>query len=143
MRSIILCFWSINYANFVTLVRCYLVSSFCGLTVILVLTLHHFSLSDKCVPNTCIKEVLARFKACVRYFLSSFYFSLNDNPLKTIKNVFLFHLKSSFRSRDIQVFVFSFSRLFLAVSHCFRGRSKKNLMTSSIVTHFVWYLEKE
>ena len=143
MRSIILCFWSINYANFVTLVRCYLVSSFCGLTVILVLTLHHFSLSDKCVPNTCIKEVLARFKACVRYFLSSFYFSLNDNPLKTIKNVFLFHLKSSFRSRDIQVFVFSFSRLFLAVSHCFRGRSKKNFMTSSIVTHFVWYLEKE
>ena len=44
-------------------------------------------------------------KACVRYFLSNFYFSQNDSPLKTMKNVFLFHLKSSFRSRDIQIFV--------------------------------------
>ena len=30
------------------------------------------------------------FKACVRYFLSDFYFSSNDNPLKTMKNVFSF-----------------------------------------------------
>ena len=27
-------------------------------------------------------------KACVRYFLSNFYFSLNDSTLKTMKNVF-------------------------------------------------------
>ena len=38
------------------------------------------------------------FKACVRYFLSNFHFSPNDNPSKTMENVFLFHLKSSFRS---------------------------------------------
>ena len=44
-------------------------------------------------------------KACVRYFLSNFYFSLNDSPSKTMKNVFLFHRKSSFRFRDIQFFV--------------------------------------
>ena len=30
------------------------------------------------------------FKACVRYFLSNFYFSPNDSPLKTTKNVFYF-----------------------------------------------------
>ena len=30
------------------------------------------------------------FKACVRYFLSNFYFSPNDSPLKTMKNVFYF-----------------------------------------------------
>ena len=30
------------------------------------------------------------FKACVRYFLSDFYFSSNDNPLKTMKNAFSF-----------------------------------------------------
>ena len=29
------------------------------------------------------------FKACVRYFLSNFYFSSNDSPSKTTKNVFL------------------------------------------------------
>ena len=30
------------------------------------------------------------FKACVRYFLSSFYFSPNESPSKTMKNVFYF-----------------------------------------------------
>ena len=29
-------------------------------------------------------------KACVRYFLSNFYFSPNDSPSKTMKNVFYF-----------------------------------------------------
>ena len=41
------------------------------------------------------------FKAFVRYLLSNFYFSPNDSPSKTMKNVFLFHIKRSFRSRDI------------------------------------------
>ena len=30
------------------------------------------------------------FKACVCYFLSNFYFSPNDRPSKTMKNVFYF-----------------------------------------------------
>ena len=30
------------------------------------------------------------FKACVRYFFSNFYFSPNDRPSKTMKNVFYF-----------------------------------------------------
>ena len=50
------------------------------------------------------------FKACARYVLSNFIFSPNDSPSKTMKNV-LFHLKSSFRSQDIQFFVI-FSLLF-------------------------------
>ena len=29
-------------------------------------------------------------KACVRYFLSNFYFSPNDSPLKIMKNIFYF-----------------------------------------------------
>ena len=29
-------------------------------------------------------------KACFRYFLSNFYFSPNDSPAKTMKNVFYF-----------------------------------------------------
>ena len=60
------------------------------------------------------------FKAYVCYFLLH-YFSPNDIPSKTMKNVFLFHLKISFRSRDIQIFVFASSPLFLPVSHRLRG----------------------
>ena len=45
-------------------------------------------------------------KACVRYFHQIFIFSPND---------------SSFRSRDIQFFLFLFFSLFLPVGHCLRG----------------------
>ena len=45
------------------------------------------------------------FKACVRYFLSNFYFFTKRYPFKNCEKCFLFHLKSSFRSRDIQFFV--------------------------------------
>ena len=38
-------------------------------------------------------------------FYQIFIFSSNDRPSKTLK-IFSFHLKSSFRSRDIQVFPF-------------------------------------
>ena len=44
------------------------------------------------------------FKACVRYFLSNFDFFTKWYSLKTEK-CFLFHLKSSFHSQDIQIFV--------------------------------------
>ena len=68
-----------------------------------------------------------------------------------LEKLFLFHLKSSFGSWDIQIFVFCSSPLFFPVSHCFRGRSKKNLkvyviincLNNNLITHFVWYLEKE
>ena len=65
--------------------------------------------------------------------------------------MFFFHLKSFFRSRDIQIFVFKSSPLFSPVSHCFRGWSKKNLkvyevincLNKNLIAYFVWYLEKE
>ena len=50
-------------------------------------------------------------KACVRYFFSFFYFFINWYPFKNWKQCFLFHLKSSFRCRDILIFV-NFSLLF-------------------------------
>ena len=47
--------------------------------------------------------------------------SLNEIPSKTVKNVFYF-IQKTFRSRDIQIFVFMSSAfLFLPVSHFFRG----------------------
>ena len=64
---------------------------------------------------------------------------------------FLFHLKSSFRSGDIQIFVFALTSLFLYVSHCLRALSKISLKVYDVVnclnqnlrTHFPRYLEKE
>ena len=71
--------------------------------------------------------------------------------LKNYEKCFLFYLKSSFRSRDIQIFVFPSFRLFLPVIHCFRSWSKINLkvydiincLNKDLITHFVWYLGKE
>ena len=91
-----------------------------------------------------------KLKACVRYFLSNFYFLPNDNPSKTMKN-FFYYIWKALCSWDIQIFVFSTSALFSPVSHCFRGWSKKNLkiydvincLNKNLITHFVWYLEKE
>ena len=110
---------------------------FCSISNALQL-LVHFQMCY-CVPYR-------TFKACVRYFLSQFYFSLNNSPSKTMKN-FLFHLKSSFRSRDIQIFVFLSSPLFSPVSHCFRGWWKITLKfynvincpNKNLITHLVWY----
>ena len=41
------------------------------------------------LPETYFCHILA-LKACVCYFLSNFYFSLNDSPSKTMKNDFYF-----------------------------------------------------
>ena len=97
-----------------------------------------------------IKELNPILKLVPAIFLTHFRFSLNDSPSKTMKNVF-FHLKSSFRSWDIQIFVYSSSPLLLPVSHYFRAWLKKNLKVCDVITclnkdlikHFVWYLEKE
>ena len=47
-------------------------------------------------------------KACVRYFLSNFYFSPNDSPSKTMKNVFYFIQKALF---VLEIFKFFYFRL--------------------------------
>ena len=46
---------------------------------------------------------LLTLKACVRYFLSNFF--IKWQAFKNFEKIFLSHLKSSFRSRDIQFFV--------------------------------------
>ena len=65
------------------------------------------------LPTNCLSVfdhfVGLAFKACVRYFYQIFIFSPNDSPSKTMKNVFLFRIKSSFCSQDIQFFSRSFS----------------------------------
>ena len=52
---------------------------------------------------------------------------------------FLFHLKSSFRSRDVQIFVFPSSPLSpLSVIY-----DIINCLNNILITHFLWYLEME
>ena len=93
---------------------------------------------------------LWNFKACVRYFFKKIFFT-KWQSFKNYERYFLFHLKSSFHSRDIQILLFPPSPIFLPVSHCLRAWSKINLKDSDIInclsknfiTHFVWYLEKE
>ena len=82
-------------------------------------------------PVCIILLKMSLLKAFVRYFLTNLYFSPNDSPSKTMKAVFLFHLKSSFCSQDIQLFIFLSFPLFLPVSHCFRSWSNINLTTVS------------
>ena len=54
-----------------------------------------------------------KITACARYFFFFFYFSPNNSTSKAMKNVFLFHLKSSFLSRDITNFyIFVFTSFF-------------------------------
>ena len=87
-------------------------------------------------------QALGDLKACVCNF---------DSSSKTMKNAFLFHLKNSCCSGDNHIFVFPSSPLFLPVSHCFGGWLKIilkvydviNCLNKNLITHFVWYLEKE
>ena len=91
------------------------------------------------------------FEACVLLFFIKFLFFTKWWPFKNYEKCFLFHLKSSFHSRDIQFFVFLSFPLFLPVGHCFRGWLKINLkvydviscLNKNLITHFVWCLEKE
>ena len=58
-----------------------------------------------------IDIILIKIRACVRYFLPIFYFFTKWQPFKNWKVFFISSIKSSFRSRDIQIFVI-FSRAF-------------------------------
>ena len=104
----------------------------------------------KCWNYQAFNFVKNSFKACVRYFISIFYFSPNDSSSKTLKKCFSFHLKSFCRSRNIHIFVFSSSTFFSPVSYCFTSWPKKNpkvydviiCLNKNLITSSGWYLEK-
>ena len=102
-------------------------------------------------PHQPNRENPVQIKAFVCYFLPNFYFSANDSPSKTMKNVFFISSKKLFLFARYSNFCISVFPLFLPVSHCFRGWSKINLkvydvtncLNKNLMTHFVWYFEKE
>ena len=105
-----------------------------------------------CVPNGFLK--FPCIMECLKLVPAIFYQFLFLHQIITFENYekwFLFHLNSSFRSRDIQIFVFPSSPLFLSAGRCFRGWSKINLKVYDVINHlnknlirdFVWYHQKE
>ena len=99
-------------------------------------------------PNCDLDAASLKLVSAILYQV---FISHQMTSLKKYEKWLLFCLKSSFRSRDIQFFVFLSSPLFLPVSHCFRGWWKINLkvcdiincLNKNLITHFVWYLKKE
>ena len=69
---------------------------------------------------------------CLLFFIK-FLFLTKWQPFKNYEKCFSFHLKSSFHSQDIQIFVFLSSSLFAPVSHCFRGSLKVNLKVYDVI----------
>ena len=51
---------------------------------------------NKCLKESCFQDcwkfspVVPVFKACICYFFENFYFSPNDSPSKTMKDIFYF-----------------------------------------------------
>ena len=86
---------------------------------------------------------------CPAFFINFLFYQMIALH-KSYEKCFLFHLKSSFRSRDIQI-IFPSLPIFLPVRHCFRGCSKINLKVYEVInglnknlgTHFIWYLGKK
>ena len=110
---------------------------------------YRWDCTNECAVNyiqkTSIYMIYYIFKACVCYFYSIFFFFTKDIPSKIMRNVFYFIKKALF------VLVFLSFPLFFLVSHCLRDWSKKNLkiydvincLNKNLITHFVWYIEKE
>ena len=63
--------------------------------------------------NPCLLKLVSAF-----FFFFFFFQQMIADP--NYKKCFLFPLKNFFRSRDIQIFVFLSSTLFLPIGHCFR-----------------------
>ena len=75
---------------------------------------HHIKNLNLAKELTCKTQFLQHvpssnyLKLVSTIFYEIFIFSPNDSPSKTMKNVFLFHLKSSFQSQNIHFFVIFF-----------------------------------
>ena len=92
----------------------------------LLLTLNIYLLVGHKIKST------KQLKACVHYFNGIFNFS-TVIALQKLYKCFLFHLKSSFRSWDIQIFVFLSFSLFRPGGHYFGGWSKINLKVHDVI----------
>ena len=83
-------------------------------------------------PEMLSAKQIAVFTACVRYFLSNFYFPPHDSPSKTMK-IFFISSKKLFSYSSYSNFCISIFPSFYPVSHCFRGWLKINLKVYDVI----------
>ena len=111
------------------------------------LVLHH----DKALSPLSRDRILGLCLKLVSFiFYQSFIFH-QMIALQKLRKTFFISSKKLFSFLRYLNFVFSSSPLFLLVSHCFTGWSKKNFkiydvincLNKNLITHFIWYLEKE
>ena len=89
--------------------------------------------------------------ALLKLVPAMFYQIFIFNQIITLQKLWKMFFISSFRSWDIQIFVFLSALIFLSVSYCVRGCLKINLkvydvincLNKNLITHCVWYLGKE
>ena len=85
---------------------------------------------------------------CLLFFIK-FLFFIKWQPFKSYEKWFLFYQKSALRSQDIQIFVFSSFPLFFLPAIALEADPRKilkfviNCLNMNLITHFVWYLDKE
>ena len=108
-------------------------------------TFHH-----KCLLGSLIRLWKYHLKLVSAIFYQTFIFHKMTAPQKLWKMFFISSKKLFSLSRYSNFCIFVFP-LFYSVSHCFRVWSKKiikvydaiNCLNMSLMTHFVWYLEKK
>ena len=101
--------------------------------------------------DLCFRFLECKFKHFDIFYLLKLVSAIQKLARQKLWKMFFISFKkfSSFsRYSNFCIFVFPF---FLPVSHCFRDCSKINLkaydvsnyLNNNLITHFVWYLEKE
>ena len=111
-------------------------------------------LSNMCIPVVSLKLTVSFLSSCI-FLIKSYMIKKPRQKLKNLENkksfwsendyekCILFHLKSSFRSQDIQISVFPTSPQFFPLSHWLRGWFKINFkvydvsicLNKNLITH--------
>ena len=77
--------------------------------------------SQRVSKNSFLKLNYLKLVAAIFSEIFGFHQMIAKTLFKKYERCFLLHLKSYFRSRDIQIFLFPPYPLFLPVSHCLRA----------------------
>ena len=103
------------------------------------------------LQHSCFPLNIAQFLKLVFAIFIKFLFFHQIIALQRLWEMFFISSKKLFSFSRYSNFYILLSPLFFPVSHCFRGWFKKNLkvcdvmnyLNKNLITHFVWYLEKE
>ena len=116
---------------------------------LLVKILHLLFLEKNTIfPRILLLALLLKLVSTIFYQIFIFHQMI---ALQKLWKMFFISSKKLFLFLRYLIFCIFIFPLFSPVSHCFRGWSKKNLkiydvincLNKNLITHFVWYLEKE